>query len=478
LADGTTVAYTAGSSTEYPEELVRGGDGNLWFTVRDTALTTARNEGSIITKIGKITADGTVTLYTLPTPYAIAPGTSGMVADGNGNVWFMEASLNELGRVDSQGNVSEIALPSDIGQPHGLALTSDGTIWFGGAMKLGGQGHDVLESIAIADLSSGTPVTVTTTQGNPNPVTVLYVSPPPSSPPPSDGANGGDVNPGAAGFSAKVDWGNGNVTPASLVPGAGNTFGVQAQPAYNLSGTYPVTVVVTDPSGVQTSFHTTATVAPGPNQLYTTQLYSTLLGRTPDQAGLAYWNKQLDQGVAPQAIVADIMASPEYRKDMVDKLYQALLNRAADAGGEAYWISFLGQGHSQQDLEIAMLASPESLHPVSGGASPSWSLDSIYQSLLGQTGDAGGEQWWSHLLNTGTSPQQVVAAIAASSEAAQAFVDNAYQALLNRPADNGGLAYWSQYISDGHSIENLMFALASSHEFLNAASGGSTPTTK
>jgi streptogramin lyase len=109
---------TSGAVTEFtitngqwPGEITAGSDGNLWFT-----------EGG---QIGRITPAGVITQFT--NQYANAFGSIAALPDGS--LWF--GGLNKLlRRTTTSGNVSEVLLSAESGEPGGIAVGPDGNLWF------------------------------------------------------------------------------------------------------------------------------------------------------------------------------------------------------------------------------------------------------------------------------------------------------------------------------------------------------------
>jgi streptogramin lyase len=105
-----------------------GKEGDIWFT--DAA-------GSYYNQsfVGRLTTAGLVTEFPLPE----AAGTpSGITLGADGNMWFIE-SHSEIGRISSEGAISEFAVPSTgeritlgaVPSTGGqIVLGSDGNIWF------------------------------------------------------------------------------------------------------------------------------------------------------------------------------------------------------------------------------------------------------------------------------------------------------------------------------------------------------------
>jgi streptogramin lyase len=93
-----------------PNFMATGSDKNVWFTEDNVA------------RIGKITSDGIISEYTIPSGNLakdIAPGAAG-------TLWFTESSA--IGKVTIAGNITEYVLPSGCGQ--GLSKGPDGNMWF------------------------------------------------------------------------------------------------------------------------------------------------------------------------------------------------------------------------------------------------------------------------------------------------------------------------------------------------------------
>ena len=98
-----------------PFGITSGPDGNLWFTEAG------------MNQIGRITPGGVVTEFPIPTagsvPYFITSGP-------DGNLWFTENSGNNIGRITPAGVVTEFALPTAGAGPVSIVSGPDGNLWF------------------------------------------------------------------------------------------------------------------------------------------------------------------------------------------------------------------------------------------------------------------------------------------------------------------------------------------------------------
>jgi len=100
--------------------MAQGPDGNLWFTV-------PASSGNPNAQIGKITASGEITEYSLPVsssdPYGMAQGP-------DGNLWFTERYGNKIGRSTIEGIITEFSIPTINAEPIAITSGPDGNLWF------------------------------------------------------------------------------------------------------------------------------------------------------------------------------------------------------------------------------------------------------------------------------------------------------------------------------------------------------------
>ena len=106
------------ATTSVVAGLTTAADGNLWFTLDRTD------------SIGRITPQGVITLFPLPTTNARA---GGITAGGDGNVWFLEGA-GKIGRVTPSGTTTEFPVSGVLGGD-GAPLSSaclgpDNNVWF------------------------------------------------------------------------------------------------------------------------------------------------------------------------------------------------------------------------------------------------------------------------------------------------------------------------------------------------------------
>jgi streptogramin lyase len=123
-------------STNRPQYIAAGSDGNMWFT---------ESPGG---KVARITPAGVVTEFTIPTANAIP---SHIIGASDGNLWFTEYALvpppgtSKIAKVTTTGTFTEYSTlfaPPPVDQPWGLVDRLDGNIWYVGygSSRVGFQG--------------------------------------------------------------------------------------------------------------------------------------------------------------------------------------------------------------------------------------------------------------------------------------------------------------------------------------------------
>ncbi|SFD83265.1 DUF4214 domain-containing protein [Massilia yuzhufengensis] len=84
--------------------------------------------------------------------------------------------------------------------------------------------------------------------------------------------------------------------------------------------------------------------------------YQSALGRTPDAAGLQFWQDKAAQGVSQSEILDAIKNSPEAK---IAELYQSTLGRAADGTGLSFWTDKANSGVPLSEIALAIAGSKE-----------------------------------------------------------------------------------------------------------------------
>jgi virginiamycin B lyase len=115
--DGVVTNFVVPTSNSRPDGIAVGPDGALWFTER------------LADKIGRLTTAGLFTEFPLP-PFALgARRPAGITAGPDGSLWISEVLAKSIARLTLDGVVTEFPVPSGAG-PAGITAAPDGSIWF------------------------------------------------------------------------------------------------------------------------------------------------------------------------------------------------------------------------------------------------------------------------------------------------------------------------------------------------------------
>jgi hypothetical protein len=122
-----------------------------------------------------------------------------------------------------------------------------------------------------------------------------------------------------------------------------------------------------------------------------TAYYLTYLHRTVEPGGLAYWVGKFLSGATEADVQSGILSSGEYQAAHPDDdsflagLYTDVLGRSGDAAGMASWVQALHHGVLRDVIESAFLNSPEFLLRT---------IDGYYSQLLHRQASQAEEQIW------------------------------------------------------------------------------------
>jgi virginiamycin B lyase len=102
-----------------PTGITAASDGSIWFTERSA------------NQLGRVASDGTLTEYSVPTASS-APEQ--ITASPDGNVWFTERYGRKIGRVSQGGGgITEFTVPGTGAYPTAITTDGSGKVWFASA---------------------------------------------------------------------------------------------------------------------------------------------------------------------------------------------------------------------------------------------------------------------------------------------------------------------------------------------------------
>src|SRR5260370_1450437 len=117
--DGVITEYPIPTPDSNPGDITTGPDGALWFI----------EQSGFGNQIGRITTDGVITEFPVPTPFR----DLGKITTGpDGALWFTHRStaLSQIGRITTAGVITEFQLPTPGTVPTDITAGPDGALWF------------------------------------------------------------------------------------------------------------------------------------------------------------------------------------------------------------------------------------------------------------------------------------------------------------------------------------------------------------
>jgi virginiamycin B lyase len=133
--DGTITEYPIPTADSYPGALAFGPDSAVWFGERRA------------NQIGHLTRSGAIAEFPVPTAVSdqnddvvvpglqctwdsSSPAEGGIVVGPDRALWFTEGTGNRIGRIGLDGEVTEYAIPTAESNPIGIDRGPDGALWF------------------------------------------------------------------------------------------------------------------------------------------------------------------------------------------------------------------------------------------------------------------------------------------------------------------------------------------------------------
>ncbi|EJN18773.1 hypothetical protein PMI35_05961 [Pseudomonas sp. GM78] len=155
------------------------------------------------------------------------------------------------------------------------------------------------------------------------------------------------------------------------------------------------------------------------NSEFIQSVYSTLLGRDADAGGEAAWLNLLANGTSRADVIAGLSNSDEGKAasasasdtDYVKALYTSVLGREADDAGLENWVAALSAGADRASVAQSISSSNES-----NAKSTSDFIDQLYSNALGRDADAEGKAAWTNALEHGATQAEVAIGIVGSDE--------------------------------------------------------------
>jgi hypothetical protein len=283
-----------------------------------------------------------------------------------------------------------------------------------------------------------------------------------------------DANPLAqpGDFNANINWGDGNSSPGTIQGNPDGSWSVVGTHTYQSTGPFTVATSISDVGG--SSYQPTIVLTVyTPTQRFVAAAYEDVLGRPPEDTGLANWDFALNHGLSALDLARQLAHSPEYYRNLVTTAYHHYLGRAPDQTGLDGWVAAMQQGLTDERLEAGFIGSPEYI-ANQGGSGPAW-IQGMYQDLLGRTPSQAEVDGWVSALQTSLSPTQVAYGFAASPEREGQHVTADYGHYLHRTPAQAEVDGWVRAFLVGQTNENVVSGFVGSAEYYKMHTGTDLP---
>lgn len=229
------------------------------------------------------------------------------------------------------------------------------------------------------------------------------------------------------------------------------------------------------------------------------RLYSLVLGRKGDPAGIEDWsNRLLKKEITGSAAAYGFFFSPEMKKrnvsneEYVKICYRTMLNREADEAGLAGWVENLNNGMSRQYVLYGFTNSREygkicnSYGITQGDLHSNEKRDQnpgvtafvarCYTKALGRDYDPSGLNYWCDKILSATNKRTMAESVASNGffhskefvnkkTSNEEYVKILYRTFLGREYDEAGLADWVGKLNSGVSRDQVLYGFSRSKEF-------------
>jgi Domain of unknown function (DUF4214) len=192
-------------------------------------------------------------------------------------------------------------------------------------------------------------------------------------------------------------------------------------------------------------------------------LYSTILGRSPDPAGMAADLKALQGGATVTQLAQGMLHSAEYESDLVASDYKTFLGRTGLPAEINAWVARMQAGATAEQVAAGFLMSNESL---SAHSDNSTFVQNLYREVLGRSPSATELSNGVSELSVRGSRAILVSGLLTSAWTDLSEVDSIYQSTLGRLGDPAGIDAAIAAIQAGNlSLSDLAANLFGSPEY-------------
>jgi len=232
-------------------------------------------------------------------------------------------------------------------------------------------------------------------------------------------------------------------------------------------------------------------------KVFVTRLYRTTLYRAPDTGGLNYWFNILHSGRGTGAAVAyhflfsaEMINSNLTNEQFIERLYESMMGRSSDPGGKAFWVRRLDLGYPREDIFGSFVNSSEynnicrnagiirgNYTPPPGGMARVFVMRLYREALLNDSPPLADLRHWQETLRTGRETgSSIVNTFLFGSEMNarnlnnEQFIDVLYNAMLGRNPYTAEKNSLLNELNRGTPRQSVFAQLANTTEFSRVCS--------
>jgi len=232
-------------------------------------------------------------------------------------------------------------------------------------------------------------------------------------------------------------------------------------------------------------------------EAFVDRLYTIILDRPAESAGLKDWANRLVSGEATSAdIVYGIANSAEFNNkglsdsEIIERMYLAMLSRSSDASGKADWLSAMANGCTVNGIINGFSGSQEFAkvcadYGISAGSVTNCEardknvnltafVSRMYTKALNRAYDVYGlNDWTGDYLAGRATADKIAYGFILSQEfegrnlSNEEYVDTLYRTFFNREPDASGKASWLYELRRGASRKDVLDGFLGAQEFAN-----------
>jgi len=222
--------------------------------------------------------------------------------------------------------------------------------------------------------------------------------------------------------------------------------------------------------------------AGGTNSGWINKVYQDLLGRAPDPGSQGFLNGLNNGTLTRSAVAGIILASDEYRSDLLAQFYATFLGRQPGTGDAGFWKPVLaevpqGAGNPSPDQTVlAGILGSQEYFQKNGETNSLW-LTSLYTKLLHRNPDSGGFNTVLDgiLSSYAAQRQSTTLVLDTSQEYRGLLITGYYLKFLGRQPSSGDTSFWTNVLAQGATDEQVITQIVASSEYF-ALAGGTNDT--